>query len=539
MTHAAEGPALSGAPSEDTSGVGAPGTTLAEDDLSQQHPVLQRLRMNGVSVGTGARQGAMWAVGSRVGSQIIQFLGTIVTARLLMPDDYGVTAVVFPIIAFANIFNSLGLGSTVIHARRVTEPLLSTAFWINFVMGLALTGIVAGLSIPLSHLFGIPQLVPLLCLASLLFTVNVSVVQVSLLERTLRFKQVAIVETACMSTGIAVTVVTAALGAGPFSLILGPLANQVSLSIVMWLVVRWRPRALPDRASMRQFWTMSRGITGFSVLNFWSRNADNLLLARVVTLAELGNYNRAYNLMRLPVLQMNTMMSRVLFPALTRLRDDRVRLSNAWLRALSTAGAATAPMAIGMAVAAPALVEVLFGPRWLGMVTVLELLALSALPQTLTTTVAAVLRATGATDTLFRLGLLTAAMSITAILIGLRWGTIGVATALAVKFYLETLVSLRVSLRHTALRWRDLVRAMGPIWLACAALGGAGLAVRFSTGDDLPAWQVLLAQIAAGGTAYIAVLLLVDRAALRQAVRVFRRSGNNSGGRPTTSSRVQ
>jgi O-antigen/teichoic acid export membrane protein len=539
MTHAPGGPAVPGAPSEDGSGVSAPGTTLAEDDPSQQHPVLQRLGMNGVSVGAGARQGVMWAVGSRVGSQIVQFLGTIVTARLLMPDDYGVTAVVFPIIAFANIFNSLGLGSTVIHARRVTEPLLSTAFWINFVMGLALTGIVAGLSIPLSHLFGIPQLVPLLCLASLLFTVNVSVVQVSLLERTLRFKQIAIIETACMSAGIAVTVVTAALGAGPFSLIFGPLANQVSLSVVMWLAVRWRPRAMPDRASTKQFWMMSRGITGFSVLNFWSRNADNLLLARVVTLAELGNYNRAYNLMKLPVLQMNTMMSRVLFPALTRLRDDRVRLSNAWLRALSTAGAATAPIAIGMAVAAPALVEVLFGSRWLGMVTVLELLALSALPQTLTTTVAAVLRATGATDTLFRLGLLTAAMSITAILIGLRWGTIGVATALAVKFYLETLVSLRVSLRQLALRWRDLIRAMGPIWLACAALGGAALAVRFSTGDDPPAWQVLLAQIAAGGTAYIAVLFLVDRAALRQAVRIFRRSGNDCGGRPATSSPVQ
>ncbi|SDQ68024.1 lipopolysaccharide biosynthesis protein [Quadrisphaera sp. DSM 44207] len=507
-------------PSTDLGG-GVPGTTLAEDDLAQQHPVLRRLQVQGQSIGAGARSGAVWAVGTKVGSQVLQFVGTVVTARLLVPSDYGVTAIVFPVIAFANILTSLGLGTTIIHSRRVTEKMLSTAFWINGVVGVVLTGVVAALSVPLSRFYDIPQLVPLLCLASLLFTINISLVPNSLLERTLRFKQLAVVEVVSLVLGTATTIVAAVLGAGAYSLVIGPLVHQVTDSSIKWAVVRWRPRALPDRASVRQFWTMSRGITGSQFLNFWSRNADNLLLGKFVPLAELGNYNRAYALMKLPVSQMNTMMGRVLFPALTRLRDDRPRLGRAWLRALSTANVVTAPIAIGMAVAAPAMIEVLFGPRWLGMVPVLQLLAVAALPQTLTTTVSGFLRAVGKSDTLFRLSLVTTAMSLVAIGAGLPWGAVGVAVALAAKFYLEVLVSLRPCLKEAALGWSDLARAMSGVWLATGALAAAGLAVRVWAGGHLAPWEELLAQVGAAGVAYVGVLALVDRGALRQAAEVL------------------
>ncbi|MDP9436771.1 MAG: lipopolysaccharide biosynthesis protein [Actinomycetota bacterium] len=479
-------------------------------DVPEQHPVVLRLE-TGVPLGRGAKQGAVWAVGSKVVSQFVQFLGTIITARLLLPSDFGITAVVFPVLTFGAIFNTLGLSSAIIHVHRVTEKLLSTVFYVHAAMSVLLTAIVALLAAPLAVLFDIPALTPVLMLASLIFVLNRSLVPTALLERTLRFKQIAVVETVCAALGIVTTVVAAVAGAGAYSLVLGPLVDQATRSFGSYALVRWRPRARPDRESLRELWTFTRGITGFSLLNFWSRNADNLLLARFVDLTSLGYYNRAYNLMRLPVLQVNIAMSRVLVPAITRLRDDRPRMGRAWLRALAATGAAAAPVTLGMAVAAPAMIEVLLGRRWLGMVDVLQVLALSALPQTLTTTVAGLLRATGATDTLFRLGLLTSAMSLAAMLIGLPWGTLGVATALAVKFYLEVLVSLRPCLRETGLRWRDLVRALRGVWFASMALAAAGLAVRLGVPDSLPAWQVLLAQVSACAVAYLAALWVVDR----------------------------
>ena len=500
---------------------GPAGDGAAELPAEAQHDVVLRLD-TGVGVGQGARRGAVWAVGAKVVSQVVQFLGTIVTARLLLPSDFGITAVVFPVLAFGAIFSTLGLGSHIIHAERVTEKMLSTVFWVHTAISVLLTAVVAALSVPLARLFGIPDLSSVLAMASLIFICNRGLVPTSLLERALRFKQIAVIETTCAVLGIAATVIAALLGAGAYSLVLGPLVTEATRSVGTYAVVRWGPRAWPDRASLRDLWTYSRGITGFNLLNFWSRNADNLLLARFVDLTQLGFYSRSYTLMRLPVLQVNTAMSRVLFPAITRLRDDRPRMGRAWLRALAAAAVVMAPVGIGMAVAAPALIEVLFGRRWLGMVDVLQLLALAALPQTLTTTVAGLLRATGATDTLFRLGLVTSSMSLAAILIGLPWGIVGVAAALTVKFYVEVLVSLRPCLRETGLRWRDLVRALRGVWLASIALGIAGLVVRLAVGDSWPAWQVLLSQSAACAAAYVGALLVFDRAPLVVAWRAAR-----------------
>ena len=516
---------LDGPTSAPLPGQGAVATsTLAEDPADLQHPVLRRLHTEH-AVGEAVRRSAAWGAGSRVASQLLQFAGLIITARLLLPSDYGKAAIVFPVIAFANLFTTLGLGSAVIHARRVTEKLLSTAFWVNAAAGVVLALLLTALSYPLSVLFRAPSLVSLLSLASLLFIVNLSIVHTALLERTLRFKQIALIETGCTALGIATTVAAALAGAGAHSLVLGPLATQAATTICMWATVRWGPRARPDRESVRELWTYARGITGFKILNFWSRNADNLLLARFVSLAELGNYSRSYNLMQLPVGQMNNMMSRVLFPALTRLRDDRPRLGRAWLKALSTAGALTAPVTFGMAVAAPALIEVLFGRRWLGMVPVLQLLAVSALPQTLTTPVASVLRAVGETDRLFRLGLVTSAMSLTAIVIGLPWGTVGVAAALTVKFYLEVFVSLRPCLQQMDLAWRDLVVAMRGVWFSCLLMAGAGLLVRWAAGDAWAAWQVLLTQIGVCAVVYTTALWFTHRAAVLLLWDLVRRAG--------------
>jgi O-antigen/teichoic acid export membrane protein len=498
------------------------GTSFAEDPLELQHPVLQRLQRVG-TVGAGVRRGAAWTLLSRVSAQLIQFLGIIVTARLLTPDDYGLAAIVLPIAAFAGLFSTLGLGSAVVHARRVTEQLLSTVLWLNAATGVLLTLALSGLAFPLASVFDEPLLIPLFAVASLNFTLSLNVVHTSLLERTLRFKQIAVQELVCTVVSIGTVVLVAVAGGGPFSIILGPLAYTIARTLLSWSAVRWVPRALPDRTSLRYLWTYTRGITGFNVLFFWSRNADNLLLAGFVSSADLGNYSRAFNLRKIPVEQVALLMGRVLFPALARLRDDRPRLARAWLRALTVVTIVTAPVGLGMAVAAPAMIEVLFGQRWLGMIPVLELLAVAALPQTVTTTVGGLLRATGDTDALFRLGLIASSLSLVAMLVGLPWGTVGVATSLSVMFFLEVAIFLRPCLQVTDLTWRDLARALRGVGIACLVMTAVGLAVRFAppTASWDP-WQVLVTQVAACAVGYVGALAVADRPALAEVLRLGR-----------------
>jgi len=213
---------------------------LAEDALELQHPVLRRLQPQR-DLGSGVRRGATWAAAGKIVGQVIQFLGTIVTARLLLPEDYGKAAIILPLTAFAAIFSTLGLGSAVIHTRRVTEKLLSTAFWINAVTGVVITGLVAALAFPLAHVYDEPLLTPLMLLASLNFTLSLNVVHTSLLERTLRFKQIAVQETVCSLVSIGTVVVVAIAGGGPFALVLGPLAYTIVRTLLSWASVRWFP----------------------------------------------------------------------------------------------------------------------------------------------------------------------------------------------------------------------------------------------------------------------------------------------------------
>ena len=503
---------------------------LAEVPLELQHPVVLRLGRD-ADLGRGATRGASWAASARLGTQVVTFLGTIVTSRLLPPKDFGEAAVVISISAFAAIFSDLGLGSAVIHARRVTERLISSAFWLNFLAGLALSGFVCALSFPLSALYGQPRFIPLMCFSSLNFALNFAVVPTALLERALRFKELAILESIAGIIGVGTLIAAAALGAGTYAIILGPLTTVVLISTFLALRVGWIPRQGPDRGEIARIWRFSRGITGFNSLNYWARNLDNLLLGKFASPTSLGYYVRAYSFMMLPVGQMGNVLERVLFPTLTRLRDDRQRMGRAWLRAISTAIALTLPITVGLTTMAPAFIDVALGRRWLPMTTVLEILTASAIPQLIGATTGGLFRAAGQTDLLFRISMRTVPISIVAILAGLPWGAVGVSVALLVKSWISLRIVLVPCLRICQLRVRDLIYSLrGPI-AASASMAGVALVTRSYLSSNHPAWQVLAAQVVLGGTVYLAALWRVDGTPIRLILgRLKRRSA--LGGSP-------
>ncbi|MDT7571916.1 MAG: polysaccharide transporter, family [Actinomycetota bacterium] len=497
-------------------------TEFAEDPLEVQHAVLQRLTPH-ASMRKGVVSAARWGLFARAGSQVLQLAGILITARLLTPADYGKLAVIVPVTNFASILTDMALGSGLIHARRVTERLLATAFWLNALTGVGLCVIVGTLSFPLARFYDEPQLVPLVWLSSLTFALNLALVQTSLLERTFRFRAIATIELVSTALNIALVAVLAARGAGAYSVVIGILLYTLCVTGATSAVVRYRPRAWMDRESARELWRFTGALTGYNVVNFWSRNADNLVLGRFVSQVALGNYSRSYQLMRLPIFQMSAMMNRVLFPALSRLRDDPKRLGRAWLRALAVAGSITTPISLGIAVIAPSMVHVLFGQRWMGMVPILEILSVAALPQIYTTTVGGVLRATDATHLLFRLSLISAAMTFVAIGVGLPWGTLGVAIALTVKFFLELPLGMVPCLRRTGVTLSELWDSTRGTLIAGGLMYAAGWAVRLSMESSYRFAAVLVAQFLVCAAVYLTTLRLLDKRLMTEILSLVRR----------------
>jgi O-antigen/teichoic acid export membrane protein len=470
-------------------------------DEPAQHPVLARLSRD-TSLADGARQGAMRLGAGRVVAQAFQFAVSIVVARLLLPSQFGEAALVLSVSAFAQIFTDLGLGAAIVQARLVTQKLLCSAFWLNLASGVALACGFSALAVPLASFYDNPRLAGLLVLASLNFVLACGVVQLALLERSFNFRTVAIVETFAAVVGVAAVPILALAGMGTYSLVIGPLIGTTLLSASLWYTVRWWPTERPDLAATKELWSFARGLVGFNAVNYWSRNLDNLVLGKVVSAGDLGEYSRSYNLMYIPVQQSSQILGRALYPALARMQEEPQRMARAWSRALGAASAVTLPVALTIAATAPYLVHVLYGPRWAGMVTVLELLMLSAVPQIPAAASGVGYRATGRTDLLFRLALVSVAFTVVATFVGAFWGAEGVAASVLIRSWLMLWVVMAPLARILDVSSTFL---LGPIYRSCGpaiAMVVGELVVRFAVGGRIAPWQVLSLQLVVGGALY-------------------------------------
>ncbi len=218
-------------------------------------------------------------------------------------------------------------------------------------------------------------------MAALSFTLSLNVVPFAILERQMKFGKVAAIDVGASVVGLTVSIICAARGVGAESLVIGPLTTAALSSVAGLAAARWLPKAWPSWSSARRLMGFSSHLTGFNVLGYWARNADNLLLGRFAGANALGLYNRAYMLMLLPLAQVGGVLGRVLLPLFSNMQDDHVRLRRAMVRLAATTSLLVFPVLLGLAAVAHNFVLVAFGPHWRGAVPLIVLLAISGMPQ--------------------------------------------------------------------------------------------------------------------------------------------------------------
>jgi len=455
----------------------------------------------------------------------VQFVAGIVLARLLLPEDFGVAATLYALSGFAILFVDLGLGPALVQKARLTERDKSTAFWVNAISGVLLT-VLLGLCGPLlARLFDEPELWTLTWIVALNFSLSLGVVHSAMLEREFRFGVVAGIDVSTILFGTSITVALAYSGAGVLSLVLGPLAQTIFSTVSYWIFHPWFPKHFISRASLKQLGHFSAGLMGFNIVNYWSRNADTLLLAHYAGARDLGYYNRAYNLMLLPVSQVTYTVGRVMFPALAAVREDPDRLRRGYRRAARIVSFLTAPFLIGLAAVAPMLIPLLWGPTWEPSVPLLQILCLSGVPQCLLGTTEWLFQAVGKTAAFFRVGVVGAVVTLTAFAIGLQWGVTGVATAWLVRSWLLLPYTLRAASSLIGLRGRTVLADSTSSWIAAGAMGVCvyGLAqwsVMQALGDG-----ILVLQVGCGAVLYIGFVHLMDRDLPQDMLRLVRKQG--------------
>ena len=424
-------------------------------------------------LGRQVASGTAWSMGFQISRQLLSIVSVAVLARRVPPGAYGLLSMAAIVTNFLDIFRDMGTGNAIVREREVSDRLLSSLFWLNLALGVLLSLGVILLSVPAAIFFHQPGLVRVMQALALVFFINsISVIPNALLNRHMAFRSLAIAQLTGAVLGTAVAIAAAIQGAGVWSLVMGTLVSTLVTTIGLWLACPWRPRFLADRSELRRITSYSLHLSAFNFVNFFSRNADNLIVGRFLGDTALGYYQMAYTLMTYPLSNFCQVIAGVVYPAFSTLQTDDARLRSAFLRVSRMVGLFTIPAMLGLMVVAGPFVRVVLGQKWLPVTGLLLVFAPLGALQSIYGMTGPIYNAKGRTDRLFYWALISSGVYIASFLIGIRWGIQGVAVAYSIAWLLTMIPGFAIPFRLIHLSGKEFLPVMWPE-VAC----GLGMAM--------------------------------------------------------------
>lgn len=405
--------------------------------------------------GRVALRGGVVTIGAQGFKMAIQFLSVIVLARLLVPEDFGLVASVGPIVAFVGLLQNLGLQQAVVQRKDISTEQLNQVFWISALVGLGSAVMVACLAPAIAAFYGDQRMVGITIGSALpLLLGSLAAVPLALMNRHLRFGQLALNDMITAAAGLATTAAAAYAGLGYWSLVIGPAVSAVVALAAAWQVARWTP-SRPDLKVDIDILSFGANLTGFNLANFFSRNLDNILIGKYSGAIELGYYDRAYKLLLFPLQNINQPLTRVMVPLLSRIHEDKARFRDIYVRTNWMLAAVTMPGIAALTLTSDQVVGLLFGERWAAVAPIFAWLGIASLIQSVSSTTGWIFICQGKTKTMFHWGIYSSLTTVAAFIIGLHWGAVGVAAAYAISGYVLRVPVLAV-----------LVHRVGPVTAA-------------------------------------------------------------------------
>jgi O-antigen/teichoic acid export membrane protein len=468
--------------------------------VSEPRQSLRRLTLTGMG----------WTGGFRVVQIALQFVFAAVLARLLVPRDFGLIAALAVFTGFGIIFTDLGISPAIVQRQVVEERHLSSAFWLNLAMGVALTLVTMALAPALAAFYNEPPLVALtLVSAPALLLSSLSAVQNAILDRQMDFRKLSLIETTAQLTGNVVAIVMALTGFGVWSLVALALVQPGLRAALLWFSVTWRPRLRPERAALRELWEYGGGYTYSRALTYWAGNADNLLIGRFVGVNPLAFYNRAYNLMVLPNATIGAVTSRVMIPALSRLQHEKERVRRIYLDSIGLITVLMFPLVLGLLVLSHPFILAIYGPKWAPVAPLLQILCVVSFIQVITGTANWIFMTQGRTDLLFRWGIVSSITAIISFVIGLPWGVTGVAVAYTCWNVLMAYPLMTYAGRIIDLPAAEVGRTIAGVGVAALVMGGGVWAIEAAVPAGWGPWAQLATGIVAGAVIYFVALQIL------------------------------
>ena len=428
---------------------------------------------------------------------LLVLVSTAVLARLLTPADFGLVALAGLLHGLLNLVRDAGLSEASVQARRLGHEQASNLFWASVAFSLLLCLAAVALAPGLATLYGEPRLVVIAIALSLgLLAGGLGSQHEALLRRALRFQALSAIRLVASIMGTLCGVVVAWQTHSFWALVAIPVATAWLQTGLLWLTCPWKPGRARCGVGSRALLRFGADVTGFNLVNFLRRSADNALLGYFAGPAVLGLYSKAYQLLLLPIQQVNRPVTQVVLPALARLRDDPALYLACYRSALTCTTAVAMPVVAFLAIDVERVVALLLGDQWTGVVPIFRILALAAFVDTFNVATGWVYLSLGHTARQLRWAFAQSAVFLVAFAIGVHWGAEGVAAAYVVALALVRVPALLVCFAGTPLRLADVSSAIWRPALAATLAAAGPVAVQHWPSPILPVLQLSLDLVA-------------------------------------------
>lgn len=377
--------------------------------------------------------GLIWTFGERIIAQGISFILSIILARLLLPKEYGIIAVVLVFINLANVFVSNGFGEALVQKKDTDDTDFSTAFYCSLAVAVVLYFVLFFSAPFIAKIYHYDDLVPVLRVLSLKIIISsISTVQHAYVSKKMIFKRFFFSTIGGTLVSAVVGIGMAYAGFGVWALVAQYLVNTVIDTVILFITIPWRPKMSFSIQAAKRIVSYGWKITASALINTGYSELRNLVIGGFYTTTELAFYNRGNQFPALVINNIDTAVGTVVFPAMARSNDDKKRLKAVSRRALKTTSYLIFPLLIGMAVVARSLVMILLTEKWEPCIFFLQVGCIYFMCQPIQTTNWQIIKAVGRSDLCFKLEVLKKAIGISMLIVSITFGVKAIAVTSAV-----------------------------------------------------------------------------------------------------------
>lgn len=403
--------------------------------------------------------GMVWTFIQNIAVRALGVVFTILLARLLMPEDYGLIGMLSIFIAISDVFIQSGFGQALIQKSDCTDEDFSTAFYFNVGVSVFIY-IVLFFSAPaIANFYHEPQLIALTRVLSLNFILgSFNIVQQAKLTKAMNFKPLAVLTLIATAVSGVIGVTMAYMGFGVWSLVAQTLSATLLRVIIFPFFTQWHPNRPFNKASFNHLWGYGSKILVTGVLEVIIRNLSNIVIGRFYDKEQVGYFSKARGFADVPAMMMSSVLSTVTFPLLSEIQNDEERHRAVYNKVTFNSILISFPMMILMAVLAEPIVIILFTEKWAPCIPMLQAFLLARMYLPLNMINASELQSKGETKLYMNLYFITGPISLIAVLASIPFGVMAMAWATLISGILyhtifSVVIGRRIGYRYYRQLW--------------------------------------------------------------------------------------